>query len=148
MVDVNSIEERLARLEQIVLAHEAGKEQANGATKTIPHPDEIVRRIESCDAELRSLRRQLRVSKDLFAAEEQRARRPARDVLATPISELNFSVRVRKAMLRLKIRTVGDLVGQTEDVLLEERNFGLSSLDEVQRKLRQLGLTLRPVTPR
>jgi DNA-directed RNA polymerase subunit alpha len=37
---------------------------------------------------------------------------------------------------------VGDLIGYSEDQLLGVRNFGKTSLEEVKKKLGELGLTL------
>ncbi|MCI0638735.1 MAG: tetratricopeptide repeat protein [Gemmataceae bacterium] len=64
-------------------------------------------------------------------------------VLNKPVSELNLSVRARKCMNRLGINTLGDLIQRTADELLESKNFGMTSLNEVRDKLRQNGLTLR-----
>ena len=64
-------------------------------------------------------------------------------MLARPISELNLSVRARKCMIRLGINTLGDLVRRTGDDLLECKNFGVTSLNEVREKLTVLGLKLR-----
>jgi DNA-directed RNA polymerase subunit alpha len=64
-------------------------------------------------------------------------------LLRKPISELNFSVRPRKAMAKLGIQTVGDLINYTADQLLEVKNFGVTSLNEVREKLSELGLKLR-----
>ena len=56
-------------------------------------------------------------------------------MLARPISELNLSVRARKCMIRLGINTLGDLIRRTGDDLLECKNFGVTSLNEVREKL-------------
>ncbi|HXG11169.1 MAG TPA: DNA-directed RNA polymerase subunit alpha C-terminal domain-containing protein [Gemmataceae bacterium] len=64
-------------------------------------------------------------------------------ILNKPVSELNLSVRARKCMNRLGINTLGDLVQRTADELLEAKNFGVTSLNEVREKLAQYGLTLR-----
>lgn len=64
-------------------------------------------------------------------------------LLARPISELNLSVRARKCMVRLGITTLGELVRRTGDDLLECKNFGVTSLNEVREKLTTLGITLR-----
>jgi DNA-directed RNA polymerase subunit alpha len=64
-------------------------------------------------------------------------------MLARPIAELNLSVRARKCMIRLGINTLGDLVRQTGDDLLECKNFGVTSLNEVREKLTTLSLKLR-----
>jgi DNA-directed RNA polymerase subunit alpha len=64
-------------------------------------------------------------------------------VLGKPVSDMNLSVRARKCMNRLGIATLGELVQRTADELLESKNFGMTSLNEVREKLRQYGLTLR-----
>ena len=62
--------------------------------------------------------------------------------LALPVSDLELSVRSSHCLESESIRTVGDLVGYTEERLLQVRNFGRTSLEEVTRKLGELGLTL------
>lgn len=64
-------------------------------------------------------------------------------MLDRPISELNLSVRARKCMTRLNITTIGELVRKTGDSLLECKNFGVTSLNEVRQKLAEHGLKLR-----
>ncbi|MFO0864735.1 MAG: DNA-directed RNA polymerase subunit alpha C-terminal domain-containing protein [Gemmataceae bacterium] len=59
------------------------------------------------------------------------------------VSELNLPVRARKCMNRLGINTVGELMQRTADELLESKNFGMTSLNEVRERLRQMGLALR-----
>ena len=39
--------------------------------------------------------------------------------------------------------SLGDLVQRTADELLESKNFGMTSLNEVRQKLTQYGLSLR-----
>jgi DNA-directed RNA polymerase subunit alpha len=63
--------------------------------------------------------------------------------LGRPISDLNLSVRARKCMVRLGLTTIGELVRKTGDDLLECKNFGVTSLNEVRDKLTQMGLKLR-----
>lgn len=64
-------------------------------------------------------------------------------MLARPISELNLSVRARKCMVRLGVVTIGDLLRRTGDELLECKNFGVTSLNEVREKLTLHALKLR-----
>ena len=64
-------------------------------------------------------------------------------MLDRPISDLNLSVRARKCMIRLGLNTMGELVRRTGDDLLECKNFGVTSLNEVREKLTQHGLKLR-----
>ena len=46
-------------------------------------------------------------------------------------------------MVRLGMGTIGELVRKTGDDLLECKNFGVTSLNEVRDKLSQLGIKLR-----
>ncbi|MCC6781809.1 MAG: tetratricopeptide repeat protein [Planctomycetes bacterium] len=60
-----------------------------------------------------------------------------------PVSELDLSVRSRRIVDLLKIRTIGDLSNKTEAELLACPNFGQTSLNEIRSKLDELGLSLR-----
>ena len=64
-------------------------------------------------------------------------------MLDRPIADLNLSVRARKCMVRLGLTTIGELVRRTGDDLLECKNFGVTSLNEVREKLTIQGLKLR-----
>lgn len=64
-------------------------------------------------------------------------------LLDRPIADLNLSVRARKCMVRLGINTIGELIRKTGDDLLECKNFGVTSLNEVRDKVNALGLKLR-----
>ena len=64
-------------------------------------------------------------------------------LLSRPISDLALSVRARKCMIRLGITTIGELVRHTGDELLECKNFGVTSLNEVRDKLTTYGIKLR-----
>ena len=64
-------------------------------------------------------------------------------LLERPISDLNLSVRARKCMVRLGINTIGELLRRTGDDLLECKNFGVTSLNEVREKLTARSLKLR-----
>lgn len=78
---------------------------------------------------------------DVFEPEALSADEQA--LLARPISDLNLSVRARKCMIRLGISTIAELIRHTGDELLECKNFGVTSLNEVRDKLTQNGLKLR-----
>jgi DNA-directed RNA polymerase subunit alpha len=62
---------------------------------------------------------------------------------ALPITDLNLSVRARKCTTKLGITTIGDLVRRTAEDLLECKNFGVTSLNEVREKLSERNLKLR-----
>ena len=59
------------------------------------------------------------------------------------IDELEFSVRTLNCLKKAGIVTVRDLVQTTEADLMQIRNFGHKSLDEVRERLAQLGLSLK-----
>ncbi|MGV3606973.1 MAG: DNA-directed RNA polymerase subunit alpha [Planctomycetaceae bacterium] len=56
--------------------------------------------------------------------------------------EMKLSVRAMNCLESEAILTVRDLVQKTEDQLLEVRNFGETTLNEVKEKLNELGLYL------
>ena len=58
------------------------------------------------------------------------------------LAELRLSVRASNCLESEDINTVRDLVQKTEDQLLEVRNFGETTLNELQEKLTELGLHL------
>jgi DNA-directed RNA polymerase subunit alpha len=62
---------------------------------------------------------------------------------AITIEELNLSVRSYNCLKREGLNTVGDLVQKSETELMDIRNFGQKSIDEVKAKLEELGLGLR-----
>jgi DNA-directed RNA polymerase subunit alpha len=63
--------------------------------------------------------------------------------MALPIEEMDFSVRSYNCLKREGVQTVGDLIQRTEQDLLDIRNFGQKSIDEVKQKLAAMGLSLR-----
>ena len=76
------------------------------------------------------------LSSDLHIDDEQA-------VLLRPISDLQLSMRSKKCINRLGIKTIGELVLHTVDELLECRNFGVVGLKEIKDKLSALNLKLR-----
>ena len=64
-------------------------------------------------------------------------------VLERSIDELNLSVRSRRCMDRLTVHTVRALINKTEIELMSAKNFGMTSLNEIKRKLAEVGLHLR-----
>lgn len=64
-------------------------------------------------------------------------------VLNKPISNLDLSVRARKALQLLGIGTIGDLAMRTEAELMGVKNFGSTSLDEIKERLEAHNLSLR-----
>ena len=65
------------------------------------------------------------------------------ELLSQPITELNLSVRARKCTTKLGIHAISELVRRTAEDLMECKNFGVTSLNEVREKLSERGLKLR-----
>ena len=63
--------------------------------------------------------------------------------MAVPIEDLNLTQRSYNCLKREGIHTIGELVAHTEQDLLDIRNFGMKSIDEVKEKLQSLGLALK-----
>ncbi|MHC4571319.1 MAG: tetratricopeptide repeat protein [Planctomycetota bacterium] len=64
-------------------------------------------------------------------------------LLNKPVDDLQLSVRARKCLQKLKIRTLGELMRRTEAELLGCKNFGVTSLNEIKKAIGNLGLSLR-----
>jgi len=58
------------------------------------------------------------------------------------IEDLELSVRSYNCLKRAGINTVAELVQKTEEDMMKVRNLGRKSLDEVKKKLEELGLAL------
>jgi DNA-directed RNA polymerase subunit alpha len=64
-------------------------------------------------------------------------------LLGKSVDDLHLSVRARKCLQKLNIRTLGELTRRTEAELLGVKNFGVTSLNEIKRAIGNLGLSLR-----
>lgn len=67
--------------------------------------------------------------------------------LALPIEDLDLTVRSYNCLKREGIHTVGEFVSRSEADLLDIRNFGTKSIDEVKAKLHGMGLSLKDSPP-
>lgn len=59
------------------------------------------------------------------------------------VSELELSVRSRKALQRLGISTLGELAARSEAELMTVKNFGQTSMIEIKRELTKFGLSFQ-----
>ena len=64
-------------------------------------------------------------------------------LLNKPVGDLQLSVRARKCLQKLDLRTIGDLCRKTDAELLGCKNFGVTSLNEIKKSITTLGLSLR-----
>ena len=63
--------------------------------------------------------------------------------MEVPIEDLNLTQRSYNCLKREGIHTIGELVKRSEQDLLDIRNFGQKSIDEVKDKLTSMGLSLK-----
>jgi DNA-directed RNA polymerase subunit alpha len=85
--------------------------------------------------------------KDLNALEAYPSEYPDEDTPESqiPIEELQLSVRAYNCLKRAQINTVADLLDYSQEDLLEIKNFGQKSAEEVIEALqKRLGITLPP----
>ena len=61
------------------------------------------------------------------------------------IEDLDLSVRSFNCLKRANINTVADLAEKTEEDMMKVRNLGRKSLEEVKKKLEELGLSLKEI---
>jgi len=65
-----------------------------------------------------------------------------RQILNTPVEELELSVRSSNCLKNANIKTIGELTRRTEDDIAKTRNFGKKSLQEIKEKLKEWNLSL------
>jgi DNA-directed RNA polymerase subunit alpha len=65
-----------------------------------------------------------------------------RQILNTPVEELELSVRSSNCLKNANIKTIGELTRKTEDDIAKTRNFGKKSLQEIKEKLKEWNLSL------
>jgi len=61
-----------------------------------------------------------------------------------PVDQLKLSVRTMNCLRRDSIATVGQIIAKGEQGLLSLRNFGQKSKQEIEERLKELGLSLTP----
>ncbi|WP_347348283.1 DNA-directed RNA polymerase subunit alpha [Nigerium sp.] len=67
--------------------------------------------------------------------------------LALPVEELKLTMRSYNCLKREGIHTVSELVSRSEQDLLDIRNFGSKSIEEVKLRLHEMGLSLKDSAP-
>ncbi len=77
-----------------------------------------------------------------FDEDSERKEDRRNQILRTPISEFELSVRSRNCLAKMEIKSLGDLIRKTEAELLAYKNFGETSLQEIKDILAQKGLRL------
>jgi len=94
-------------------------------------------------ARARLFQKDVESSKTMYYDEEREKKRSRKNqILETPISDFELSVRSRNCLRKMNIRTLGDLLNITEAELLSYKNFGETSLREIKAILDTKGLRL------
>ena len=75
---------------------------------------------------------------------EKEEEQPKDRILDMAIEDLNLSVRSYNCLKRNGVSTLGELTEKTEEDMSKMRNLGSKSLEEVEFKLQELGLSFRP----
>lgn len=87
--------------------------------------------------------RDARASLNMFYDEDRERKEDKRmQILRTPCTDFELSVRSRNCLQKMKIDTLGDLILKTESELLSYKNFGETSLQEIKAILGAKGLRL------
>jgi len=77
-----------------------------------------------------------------YSPEDEHALSRYSQVLEIPVTDFELSVRSRNCLKKMNIRTLGDLTRATESQLLASKNFGETSLSEINEIMRAKGLRL------
>jgi transcriptional regulator with XRE-family HTH domain len=82
-----------------------------------------------------------------MSSEDDNEQATDEDVLSIPVLGFGLSVRARNVLKRLRIKTLGDLVGITRDMLLVGKNVGQTTVREIEEMLASRGLHLARSEP-
>jgi DNA-directed RNA polymerase subunit alpha len=77
-----------------------------------------------------------------YSPEDEHFNLKYQQVLEIPVTDFELSVRARNCLKKMNIRTLGDLTRATEAQLLASKNFGETSLGEINEIMRSKGLRL------
>jgi len=94
--------------------------------------------------ESKSLRLGQAIEEPMVLPDEfEQSEEPEGGMLSKSVDEMQLSVRARKCLAKLNIRTLGELTRRTEAELLGCKNFGVTSLNEIKQVIGAFGLSLR-----
>ncbi|MEW6557632.1 MAG: DNA-directed RNA polymerase subunit alpha [Elusimicrobiota bacterium] len=69
--------------------------------------------------------------------------RIAANILNQPVEIMELSIRAANCLKRANIKTIGELTQRTKAELLAYKNFGSKSLEDIEMKLKELGVSLK-----
>ncbi|OQA91165.1 MAG: DNA-directed RNA polymerase subunit alpha [Elusimicrobia bacterium ADurb.Bin231] len=79
-------------------------------------------------------------AKDAVISAEQA---PNTDILKQPVEIIELPIRAVRCLKNAKVKTIGDLLKKSREELLSFKNFGSKSLEELDMKLKELGVSLK-----
>jgi len=68
---------------------------------------------------------------------------PNADILNQPVEIMELPIRAVRCLKNAKVKTIGDLAKKTREEFLAFKNFGTKSLEELEMKLKELGVSLK-----
>ena len=77
-----------------------------------------------------------------YSPEDEQINVQFRQVMEVPITDFELSVRSRNCLKRMNLKTLGDLTRVTQQQLLASKNFGETSLDEIEKIMVQKSLRI------
>jgi DNA-directed RNA polymerase subunit alpha len=116
-------------------------------TKPSTKPRDAVASAGSTLVELFGLAKELNAEAEGIEIGPAPVEMAASSELSTPIEDLDLTVRSYNCLKREGINTVAELIALSEDQLMNIRNFGSKSVDEVRDKLTSLGLRFKDAVP-
>ena len=120
-----------------ILLEDMGRDQEAAACY-----DVLVRQYPT-DRKARLFLADARAGMEMFYDEDlERKEDRLNQILRTPITDFELSVRARNCLNKMNILSLGDLVRKTEAELLSYKNFGETSLNEIKEILGSKGLRL------
>ncbi|MFH1541360.1 MAG: DNA-directed RNA polymerase subunit alpha [Elusimicrobiota bacterium] len=78
-----------------------------------------------------------------ISIESNESDEPYSDILNQPVEIIELSNRAANCLKQAKIKTIGELAKKTKEKLLVYKNFGKKSLDEIEMKLKEMGVSLK-----
>lgn len=116
-------------------------------TKSSIRPRDAVASAGKTLVELFGLARELNVEAEGIDIGPSPADTFMAEQMSMPIEQLDLTVRSYNCLKRESVHTVGELLGRSEADLMDIRNFGQKSIDEVKAKLQSMGLALKDSPP-
>lgn len=83
-----------------------------------------------------------RLDVDIFAVQEEEVQEKQQET-DIPIDQMGLSVRSFNALKKIHKYTIGDVAQMSKEELEQTKNLGKKSLDEIEEKLKEYGLSLR-----